>query len=144
MLNDILDDIGRLRLGGLATVDELERQLRQVSDPSAYFFDLPSQERTAPAVSPPRWLLNASAEDRYAYHTALLDLAANQGRSKGRTSLGDVEDIRDYAARRLRETLQTSYPDKAVHDPNEVHIRISQAIIGAGTQGSHCSCARCP
>ncbi|HFL7940868.1 TPA: hypothetical protein ACG5DM_003949 [Pseudomonas putida] len=135
LLNDILDDIGRLRIGGLATVDELERQLRQVSDPSAHFFDLPSQERTAPAVSPPRWLLNASAEDRYAYHTALLDLAANQGRSKGCTSLGDVEDIRDYAARRLRETLQTSYPDKTVHDPNEVHIRISQAIIGAGTQG---------
>jgi hypothetical protein len=135
LLNDILDDIGRLRIGGLTTVDEMERQLRQVSDPSAYFFDLPSQERTAPAVSPPRWLLNASAEDRYAYHTALLDLAANQGRSKGRTSLGDVEDIRDYAARRLRETLQTSYPDKAVHDPNKVHIRISQAIIGAATQG---------
>ncbi len=135
LLNDILDDIGRLRLGGLATVDELERQLRQVSDPSAYFFDLPSQERTAPAVSPPRWLLNASAEDRYAYHTALLDLAASQGRSKGCTSLGDVEDIRDYAARRLRETLQTSYPDKAVHDPNKVRIRISQAIIGAATQG---------
>ncbi|GLO00606.1 hypothetical protein PPUJ13061_05040 [Pseudomonas putida] len=135
LLNDILDDIGRLRIGGLATVDELERQLRQVSDPSAHFFDLPSQERTAPAVSPPRWLLNASAEDRYAYHTALLDLAANQGRSKGCTSLGDVEDIRDYAARRLRETLQARYPDKAVHDPNEVHIRISQAIIGAGTQG---------
>lgn len=135
LLNDILDDIGRLRIGGLATVDELERQLRQVSDPSAHFFDLPSQERTAPAVSPPRWLLNASAEDRYAYHTALLDLAANQGRSKGCTSLSDVEDIRDYAARRLRETLQARYPDKAVHDPNEVHIRISQAIIGAGTQG---------
>ena len=135
LLNGILDDIGRLRIGGLATVDELERQLRQVSDPSAHFFDLPSQERTAPAVRPPRWLLNASAEDRYAYHTALLDLAANQGRSKGCTSLSDVEDIRDYAARRLRETLQTSYPDKAVHDPNEVHIRISQAIIGAGTQG---------
>ncbi|MFP3499008.1 hypothetical protein SB759_32860, partial [Pseudomonas sp. SIMBA_059] len=76
--------------GGLATVDELERQLRQVSDPSAYFFDLPSQERTAPAVSPPRWLLNASAEDRYAYQTALLDLAANQGRSKGCTSLADT------------------------------------------------------
>jgi len=135
LLNGILDDIGRLRIGGLATVDELERQLRQVSDPSAHFFDLPSQERTAPAVRPPRWLLNASAEDRYAYHTALLDLAANQGRSKGCTSLSDVEDIRDYAARRLRETLQALYPDKAVHDPNEVHIRISQAIIGAGTQG---------
>ncbi|HGM6310891.1 MAG: hypothetical protein ACTMIS_04005 [Pseudomonas putida] len=135
LLNGILDDIGRLRIGGLATVDELERQLRQVSDPSAHFFDLPSQERTAPAVRPPRWLLNASTEDRYAYHTALLDLAANQGRSKGCTSLGDVEDIRDYAARRLRETLQARYPDKAVHDPNEVHIRISQAIIGAGTQG---------
>ncbi|WP_338131953.1 hypothetical protein [Pseudomonas putida] len=135
LLNGILDDIGRLRIGGLATVDELERQLRQVSDPSAHFFDLPSQERTAPAVRPPRWLLNANAEDRYAYHTALLDLAANQGRSKGCTSLSDVEDIRDYAARRLRETLQARYPDKAVHDPNEVHIRISQAIIGAGTQG---------
>lgn len=135
LLNGILDDIGRLRIGGLATVDELERQLRQVSDPSAHFFDLPSQERTAPAVRPPRWLLNASTEDRYAYHTALLDLAANQGRSKGCTSLSDVEDIRDYAARRLRETLQARYPDKAVHDPNEVHIRISQAIIGAGTQG---------
>lgn len=35
----------------------------------------------------------------------------------------------------MRETLQARYPDKAVHDPNEVHIRISQAIIGAGTQG---------
>ncbi|MCX2887662.1 hypothetical protein OO258_05410 [Pseudomonas sp. DCB_BI] len=135
LLNAILDDIGRLRIGGVATIEELERQLRQVSDPSAYFVNLPSGDQAAPAVSPPQWLANANAQDRYTYHTALLDLAANQGRSKGRTSLGDVEDIRDYAARRLRETLQSSYPDMASYEPNDVHIRISQAIIGAGAQG---------
>ncbi|ORL71133.1 hypothetical protein B7H19_02565 [Pseudomonas putida] len=135
LLNGILDDIGRLRIAGVATLEALERQLRQVSDPCAYFVNLPSWEQAEPAISPPQWLINASAEDRYAYHSALLDLAAHQGRSKGRTSLGDVEDIRDYAARRLREQLQVSYPDMALHDPNNVHIRISQAIIGPGTQG---------
>lgn len=135
LLNGILDDIGRLRIGSLATSNELERQLHQVSDPSAYFLSLPSKEQTSPAVSPPQWLSNASMEDRYAYHAALLDLAASQGRSNGSTSLGDVEDISRYAARRLREQLRASHPNKPVPDPDKVNIRISQAIIGPGTQG---------
>ncbi|MFJ4441425.1 hypothetical protein ACIPZ8_04945 [Pseudomonas sp. NPDC089422] len=135
LLNGILDDIGRLRIGAVATIDELELQLRQVSDPSAHFPSQPSQEQALPAVSVPQWLANASSEDRHAYHAALLDLAASQGHSKGSTSLGDIEDIHRYAARRLREQLQASHPYKALPDPDKVIIRISQSITGPGAQG---------
>ncbi|MFJ4154406.1 hypothetical protein ACIPZF_06285 [Pseudomonas sp. NPDC089752] len=134
LLNGILDDIDRLHTGGVASIGELEQLLRQVSDPSTYFLDLPAPEQAA-AISPPQWLAGASAEDRYAYHCALLDLAATQGRSQGATSFGDIEDIRRYAARRLREQLQANHPDKAPLDPDKVNIRISQSIIGPGTQG---------
>ncbi|MGJ7549465.1 hypothetical protein [Pseudomonas alloputida] len=135
LLNGILDDIGHLRIGAVASTDELEQQLRQVSDPSLHFSSQRPQDEALPAVSVPQWLANASAEDRHAYHAALLDLAVSQGHSKGSTSLGDVEDIHRYAARRLRDQLQASHPHMAPPDPDKVFIRISQSIIGPGAQG---------
>lgn len=135
LLNGILDDIASLRIDGVTALDALERQLRQASDPSTHFLDQPLQEQPVAAISPPAWLANASADDRYAYHDALLDLAVSQGQSKGATSLGDIEDIHRYTARRLQEQLQASHPDKTAHDPDQVFIRISQSIVGSGTQG---------
>ena len=135
LLNGILDDIASLRIDGVTTRDALEQQLRQASDPSTHFLGQPLQEQPLASISPPAWLANASAEERYAYHDALLDLAVSQGQSKGATSLGDIEDIHRYTARRLQEQLQASHPDRTAHDPDQVFIRISQSIVGSGTQG---------
>lgn len=136
LLNTMLGDIRRLRLGHLTSVGELQDQLHQLTDPSVYFLNQAHSAQGLPSVGLPAWLSSADAGSRYAYHTSLLKLAARQGQSKGLTSLGDIDDLQRYANRRLREQLQSRYPTIAQHDPDQVLISVSQAIIGSSVQGS--------
>jgi hypothetical protein len=135
MLNAMLEDIERLRLGSLTSVSDLQNQLHRLTDPSAHFLNQACRLHDSPAVSLPAWLADAEGSDRYAYHAALLDLAAQQGQAKGSTSLSDIDDLQRYAKRRLREQLQSSYPQVAQHDPDEVMIEVSQSIVGNTIQG---------
>lgn len=135
MLNAMLEDIERLRLGSLTSVSDLQNQLHRLTDPSVHFLNRACRVHDSPAVSLPAWLADAEGSDRHAYHAALLDLAAQQGQSKGSTSLSDVDDLQRYARRRLREQLQSSYPQVAQHDPDKVLIEVSQSIVGNTIQG---------
>lgn len=134
MLNVILDDIRRLSLAHVQTVSEMENAYARVSDPSLHFLQQPYLVEGVPALQLPGWLAGATAEDRFEYHAALLDLAAHQGHSGGATSLGDIETIEQYANRRLREQIQASYPDNAVYDPDTVLIAVSQLIPNTSAQ----------
>lgn len=136
LLNAILDDIERLRLGALTSISDLQSQLHQLSDPAVHFLNQACPMQDLPSISPPAWLSAAKPADRYTYHAALLDLAARQGQSNGSTSLGDIDDLQRYASRRLREQLQSHYPNMAQHDPDKVFITVSQAIIGSSVPGS--------
>jgi len=136
LLNTLLDDIRRLRLGHLTSISDLQNQLYQLTDPCVFFPNQIHPLQSQPSVSLPAWLSAADAGSRYAYHVALLDLAARQGQSNGATSLGDIDDLQRYASRRLREQLQSRYPTIAQHDPDQVFVTVSQAIIGNSVQGS--------
>lgn len=135
LLNAMLEDIERFSIGSLTSVSDLQNQLHRLSDPSTHFLNQACRAHNMPDVSLPAWLAGAEGSDRHAYHAALLDLAARQGHSKGSTSLSDVDNLQRYAKRRLREQLQSSYPQVAQHDPDQVLIEVSQTIVGSAIQG---------
>lgn len=134
LLNVILDDIRRLSLAHLETLSEMEKAYAHVSDPSLLFLQQPYLAEGLPAIPLPGWLAGATAEDRFEYQAALLDLAARQGHSKGVTSLGDIESIERYACRRLKEHIQASYPGNTVYDPDTVMIAISRVMPNTSAQ----------
>lgn len=134
MLNVILDDIRRLSLANVQTVSEMEGAYAHVSDPSLHFLQQPCLVEGVPAIPLPGWLAGATAEDRFEYHAAVLDLAARQGHSGGATSLGDIETIEQYANRRLREQIQATYPGNAVYDPDTVLIAVSELIPNSSAE----------
>ncbi|WP_085621734.1 MULTISPECIES: hypothetical protein [unclassified Pseudomonas] len=134
MLNVILDDIHRLSLAHVQTVSEMEDAYAHVSDPSLHFLQQPYLVEGVPTLQLPGWLAGATAEDRFEYHAALLDLAARQGHSGGATSLGDIETIEQYANRRLREQTQATYPDNAAYDPDTVLIAVSELIPNSSAE----------
>lgn len=127
-LNGLLDDLRRLRVTGLASIDALEKAYAAACDPSGSFLDQPLQVAGLPAIALPGWLASADAQQRFAYQGALLDLAASQGQSRGRTSLGDIDDIQRYAHRRLREQLRLDHPGETPCDPDQVFISIDQVL----------------
>ncbi|MFJ2984495.1 MULTISPECIES: dermonecrotic toxin domain-containing protein [unclassified Pseudomonas] len=128
VLNSILDRINRLRLGNLTEAGQLETVFSTITDPSGFFSELGYLNTDMPDIELPQWLANASDTDRFNYHAAMLELAASQGQSKGLTSLGDIDGLHRFANRRLREQWVSEYPDKAVHDPDQVFISIDQAV----------------
>lgn len=128
VLNSILDRISHLRLGNLTEADQLETVFSNITDPSGFFSELGYLNPDLPDIELPQWLADASDTDRFNYHAAMLELAASQGQSKGLTSLGDIDGVHRFANRRLRKQLVSDYPDKAVHDPDQVFISIDQAV----------------
>ncbi|MEN5304200.1 hypothetical protein [Pseudomonas sp. TWI628] len=131
LLNGMLDDLRRLRVTGVASIDALEMAFAAACDPSGNFLDQPLQVAGLPAIALPGWLANADAQQRFAYQGALLDLAASQGQSRGSTSLGDIDDIQRYARRRLRDQMRLDHPRETPCDPDEVFISIDQVLASS-------------
>ncbi|MDH0646043.1 hypothetical protein N5D48_01325 [Pseudomonas sp. GD03858] len=70
-------------------------------------------------------LIAASEPDRFEYQVAMLDLAAAQGLSRGKTSLDGVEDLHAFAVRRLKEQMALDHPDEPGPAPDEVLVHVS-------------------
>ncbi len=125
LLNLLLEDIEGVQLSALADGAELEAVMGMLSDPSRLFLN---EDRSAPigaAAALPEWLLTASSRDRFEYQQALLDASIEQALSKGQSSLGDLEDLHAYAARRLREQLLADYPVEANYFPDDLILSVS-------------------
>ncbi|MBO9552388.1 DUF6543 domain-containing protein [Pseudomonas sp.] len=128
VLNVILDDVRRVRLAGIPSVDAMESTFSAVSNPATQFLNQPFLNPQQPDIELPNWLETAGPDERFRYHAALLDLAALQGQASGVTPFSDIEDLNSFANRRLRERLQADHPDVVQRNPDHVLIRISQAI----------------
>ncbi|PVZ43140.1 DUF6543 domain-containing protein [Pseudomonas sp. CC120222-01a] len=131
LLNGMLDDLRRLRVTGLGSIDALEKHFAAACDPSGHFLEQPLQVPDLPAIALPGWLEKAGPQQRFAYQGALLDLAASQGQSRGRTSLGDIDDIQRYARRRLCEQMRLDHPGESPCDPDHVFISIDQVLASS-------------
>ncbi|QHG67407.1 hypothetical protein [Pseudomonas putida] len=131
LLNGSLDDLRRLRLTDLASIDELEARFAAACDPSRHFLEQPMQAPDLPSIKLPDWLEQADARQRYDYHLALLDLATHQGQARGSTSFDDVDDMQSYARRRLREQMRIIQPRETPRDPDQVFISIAQVLASS-------------
>ncbi|WP_460417256.1 hypothetical protein [Pseudomonas sp. microsymbiont 2] len=128
LLNAMLERIDRLQLHAIDTVDDLETLFSTLSDPGSAFPDHAEVLHQALEVPQPAWLVKASTEDRFQYHMALLELSAAQVLAKGVSSLEGIDNLRAYAARRLREQMHADHPDKTQHDPGQLLISIAQRV----------------
>ncbi|WP_060509750.1 DUF6543 domain-containing protein [Pseudomonas sp. NBRC 111124] len=128
LLNATLDNVRRLQVSALTSVGELEAAFLQASDPAAFFQASPLLEEPWPDIAPPAWLTDAEPADRFHYSQALLAASASQARSKGATSLDRIEPIEVYAARTLRAQMQADHPGKAVYDPDQLAVEVSEEV----------------
>ncbi|QJQ13106.1 hypothetical protein A3L25_028195 [Pseudomonas putida] len=128
MLNALLQQIDRMQLDAIEQTSDLEDAFSLLSDPSSTFPGCFKLEQSTPAITLPDWLENATVTDRFQYHMALLDLAAEQMLAQGKSSLDGIEDLQQYTVRRLRDRMRDDHPAEQIYNPDEVQITISQVV----------------
>lgn len=142
LLNQQLEAVQSLPLES-ASVDELERKFATVTDVAARLAGNPAfvlANRQSLQAALPQWLQQASAADYYRYRLHWQEMAIAQAQDAGRSFLDGIPDLRDYAARRLRETMLADYPDDPGYDPYQVVLSIKEPIgnvDGYGTIYTH-------
>lgn len=116
LLNGLLQRIDRLQLRPGDQASDLDERFYTLSDPSWVFPASFVLQPSTPAIGFPDWLGNASLTDRFEYHTALLALSARQMLAQGGSSLDGIEDLQQYAVRRLREHMRNDHPAQVLYD----------------------------
>lgn len=134
ILNRQLEDLGNLTFQGLSE-RSLERRLDTLTDPALLFAAVPE----APTAQLqqlnnrlPEWIKQASADDRFAYHRHLQDLAQVLKQSQGRSFNEGIENIHDFSRDALRKQMQTDHGDQ---DPDDVVLDFSVAASYPGGAG---------
>ncbi|QXH56284.1 dermonecrotic toxin domain-containing protein [Pseudomonas maumuensis] len=110
LLNASLDEIRRLRWRTLADLDNLERVLGALSDPSRWLIPGYTADTPVPGLTLPAWLGSASPTDSLAYLEGVRRLAQDQVESNAGSSLGDVDALMVYAAEQLRQRMLSDHP----------------------------------
>ncbi|MCE7762348.1 hypothetical protein GQL56_06780 [Pseudomonas putida] len=132
LLNAMLQDVGQVQLCSAHQANQLENLLDSLTEPSSALAGR-TCINVVPTIPLPSWLTQASQCDRFQYHGALLELCSSQALAQGTTSLGDLDDLHQYAVRRLREQMRVDHPGKTVFDPDRLFIHISQQVQTAST-----------
>ncbi|MFG0408727.1 hypothetical protein [Pseudomonas sp. FYR_11] len=133
LLNGLLQRIDRLQLRPGDKASDLDERFYTLSDPSWVFPASFVLQPSTPAIGFPDWLGNASLTDRFEYHTALLALSARQMLAQGGSSLDGIEDLQQYAVRRLREHMRNDHPAQAPYDPDQLLISLAQVVQVSST-----------
>ncbi|WP_191830624.1 dermonecrotic toxin domain-containing protein [Pseudomonas fluorescens] len=125
LLNLMLENVAQVQFSTIVDGAALEQTMALLTDPSWYFLnDDFSGEYGVPSLLP-HWLLAGSSSDRFEYQVAMLDLSIAQALLGGRSSTDGVDDLRTYAARRLREQLLEDHPVDANYYPDDLILSVS-------------------
>ena len=134
ILNRQLEDLGNLTFQGLSE-RSFERRLDTLTDPALLFATVPE----APTAQLqqlnnrlPKWIKQASVDDRFAYHRHLQDLAQVLKQNQGRSFNEGIENIHDFSRDALRKQMQTDHGDQ---DPDDVVLDFSVAAGYPGGAG---------
>ena len=136
ILNQQLEDLATLKLPTRGGVERLEQRFANLTNPAVHFLGSPSP---APATleplarALPAWLRQASAEDSFAYRQRLLAQVGLHQANQGRSYLDGIEDIRRFAAKRLREQMRLDQPQAPGYDPDQLELTFA---VPVGTLGS--------
>lgn len=123
MLETLFGRVGRLRYRQLADSAELERRFAQVSDPALWFN---SYANETPALKAPPGPLAGSAQDSFAYSSAMLQLALDQLDAEGRAALDGVLSLKEYTRQQLSERMGRDH--EGPPSPDEVVLQLSLAL----------------
>lgn len=134
ILNQQLEDLATLSFQGQDEAT-LGRTLEKLTDPALLF----TQAAVAPSArlqkvndQLPAWLKQASADDRFAYHRHLQDVARVMKQNQGHTFNEGIENIHDFSRNALRKQMQTDHED---YDPDTVVLDFAVAAGYPGGSG---------
>jgi hypothetical protein len=134
ILNQQLEDLGTLTFQGHSEI-ALERRLEKLTDPALLFSNAPEADpaRLQQVNSQlPTWIKQANADDRFAYHRHLQDMALLLQQNQGRSFNEGIENIHSFSRDALRKQMQT---DHASHDPDDVVLDFAVAAGYPGGAG---------
>lgn len=134
ILNQQLEDLEAMTFRG-PNERVVERRLDRMTDPALLFATRP--EATPARLEQvgthlPAWITEASAEDRFAYHRHLQDMAHVLRQNQGRSFNEGIENIQTFSRDALRRQMQT---DHGEYEPDDVVLDFSVAAGYPGGAG---------
>ena len=134
ILNQQLEDLEALDYQGQSEA-ALDRTLETLTDPALLF-----TQTAVPAPAHlqkvdeklPAWLKQATANERFAYHRHLQDMAQVLRLNQGRSFNEGVENIHVFSRNALRKQMQADHAD---HDPDDVLLDFAVAAGYPGGAG---------
>lgn len=137
-LNRQLDDLETFKADTAHDLEDLERRLDILTDPSTLFAQAP-ENNNAPLKQLhsqlPDWLQHASPTDRFAYRQYLLNLAEVTAQSQGRSFNEGLDDINTFSRHALQAQMQVDHGQTADYDPNELELDFAVAAGYPGGAG---------
>ncbi|MFT0476686.1 dermonecrotic toxin domain-containing protein [Pseudomonas antarctica] len=134
ILNQQIEDLATVSFQGQDEVT-LGRALEKLTDPALLF----TQGPMAPAAhlhkvnaQLPAWLKQANADDRFAYHRHLQDMARVIKQNAGRSFNEGIDNIHTFSRDALRKQMQTDHED---YDPDDLVLDFAVAAGYPGGAG---------
>ncbi|MBV4482574.1 hypothetical protein [Pseudomonas khavaziana] len=134
ILNQQLEDLAAMDLRGPSEA-EVDRRLDRLTDPAMQFIlapigdPVPLQKIEAQL---PGWLRQATADDRFAYHLHLQQVATVLRVNQGRSYNEGIENLHDFSRASLRKQMQADHGD---YDPDDVLLDFAVAAGYPGGAG---------
>lgn len=133
LLESMFTQVDRVRYAPLADVAGLERLFAQLSDPAQWFVSYPDD---TPAVGVPFGLRVRSGSDSFAYHSALLQLAAAHVDADGVGAMDDVQSLQDYTRKLLTWRMHEDHGDAPLPDDVMLEFSVAYGIPGGAGVGA--------
>lgn len=133
ILNQQLEDLARVSFQQPSEA-VLEAHLNRLTDPALLFSSLTVPPALFNQVNSrlPEWLKQAGADDRFAYHRHLQDMAQVLKQNQGRTFNEGIENILLFSREALREQMRADHGEL---DPDDVSLNFAVAAGYPGGAG---------
>lgn len=134
ILNQQLEDLAAVDLRGPSEA-EVDRRLDRLTDPAMLFIPAPAGDPVLLQkieAQLPGWLKQAHADDRFAYHLHLQQMAPVLRLNQGRSYNEGIENLHDFSRTTLRKQMQADHGD---YDPDDVLLDFAVAAGYPGGAG---------
>lgn len=134
ILNQQLEDLATVSFQGQSE-EVLTRALDKLTDPALLFTQVPvppAARLQKVDTQLPAWLRQANADDRFAYHRHLQDMARVMKQNQGRSFNEGIKNIHDFSRNALRQQMQTDHED---YDPGDLLLDFAVAAGYPGGAG---------
>ncbi|WP_338490859.1 hypothetical protein VRB78_10930 [Pseudomonas trivialis] len=131
LLNQQLEDLAAIQLPSHTSKAELQTLFSRVTDPAAWFSDVPGAELTVMRrlqTALPGWLSGAMPTAQLAYGRHSLELARVRQASQGKLWSHGIDTLRVYAARQLHQQMLLDQPQAPGYQPDELELTFAVPV----------------